>query len=153
MSVQRSETARMKLAKCLADFRVELARLGFDPDKAVVTSRDNSVAALPQDHLLNFNLGGNDPVDPVPLPVGYRRRILPFSLDEGGFMYISESPPNTEVPEHMHDGPLVRVVMSGSINHSGKELTSGDWMYVPQGQRYGFSTGAAGAKLFTYCAG
>ena len=65
-------------------------------------------------------------------------------------MFITTAPPHVKIPVHSHDGPGVRFIATGSITYKGKELTAGDWMYVPAGKDYSFEVGEFGATMF-YC--
>jgi hypothetical protein len=40
------------------------------------------------------------------------------------------------------------VIISGSIEFSGKELSQGDWMYVPAGAKYTFEVRPRGVGMF-----
>ena len=42
------------------------------------------------------------------------------------------------------------MIISGSIKFSGKELSEGDWMYIPAGANYMFEVGLRGVGIF-YC--
>jgi hypothetical protein len=84
------------------------------------------------------------------IPDGFKKWQLPFVM-ESSQLFISVSNPDVEVPEHSHDeGTGIRFIMSGSIYYDGKELKSGDWMYIPKGAKYSFKTGPFGAS-FCYC--
>ncbi|MGC4038713.1 MAG: cupin domain-containing protein [Chitinophagaceae bacterium] len=84
------------------------------------------------------------------VPDGFKKWQLPFVFDKSQ-LFISVSNPDVSVPEHSHDeGAGIRFIMSGSIYYNGKELKSGDWMYIPKGARYSFKTGPFGAS-FCYC--
>ena len=73
---------------------------------------------------------------------------LPVYLSGPSQLFISAAPPNAEVGEHSHDaGDGIRFMVGGSIYYAGKELTAGDWMYIPQGKKYAFKAGAMGAVM------
>jgi mannose-6-phosphate isomerase-like protein (cupin superfamily) len=54
-------------------------------------------------------------------------------------IFLTVVQPGAVVPLHSHKRDLFRVVLSGSIYTEGKELKSGDWMFVPAGTRYSYS--------------
>lgn len=119
--------------------RVAMAvkKLGIDLSK-VVTSRDAGVKTR------------QEALEVTGLPEGFKKWQLPIVLDRAQLFY-SEAGPNIAVPEHSHDeGAGVRLILSGSIIYNGKELSAGDWMYIPKGVKYSFLTGAAGVGQF-YC--
>jgi hypothetical protein len=110
----------------------------FQVKDRIITSHD--AAAIQLCNLLA--------VDTV--PNGFKKWQLPFVFDKSQ-LFISVSNPDVAVPEHSHDeGAGIRFIMSGSIYYDGKELKSGDWMYIPKGAKYAFRTGPFGAS-FCYC--
>jgi len=115
-----------------------LAKVNFHIGKKIITSQDKEAIKL-------VNLLSVDTVPP-----GFKKWQLPFVM-EPTQLFISVSNPDVEVPEHSHDeGAGIRFIMTGSIYYDGKELKSGDWMYIPKGARYSFKTGPFGAS-FCYC--
>ena len=68
-------------------------------------------------------------------------------------MFISVGAPGIKVPNHSHDeGAGIRFIMNGSITYKGKELTGGDWMYIPKGIEYEFEVGHLGVTMcYCYC--
>lgn len=121
--------------------RIKKAAGKFDKDYAIVTSRDE--VAVDLRHSLKV----------TNVPPGFEKWQLPVWLEKPSQLYISVAAPNLKVPEHSHDeGAGVRIIMSGSIIFNGKELTEGDWMYIPQGKKYTFATGPLGARMcYCYC--
>jgi len=113
----------------------------FDQQRKIVTSRDSEVAPLTE----KLRVPG--------LPAGFIKWQLPVYLNGPSQLFISVAAPHSEAGEHSHDaGDGIRFIVSGSINYAGKELTAGDWMYIPQGKRYGFRTGPLGAVMcYCYC--
>jgi hypothetical protein len=113
---------------------------GFGRRK-IVTSRDPGV-----DKIL-------DKLRVTNVPGGFTKYHLPvfFEGGPGAQFFISVGAPNTEVPRHSHDeGDGMRFIVAGSIVYEGKELTSGDWMFIPKGQPYSMKVGRAGVTVF-YC--
>jgi hypothetical protein len=115
-----------------------LAKANFKVGNKIITSQDKEAIAL-------VNLLAVDNV-----PAGFKKWQLPFVMDPSQ-LFISVSNPDVVVPEHSHDeGTGIRFIMTGSIYYAGKELKSGDWMYIPKGAKYSFKTGPFGAS-FCYC--
>jgi len=87
------------------------------------------------------------------VPPGFKKWQLPVALRCESQMFITFAPPNSKVPRHSHDeGPGIRFIMTGSILYKGKELTSGDWMYLPAGAEYEYQVGNLGAVMcYCYC--
>ena len=44
----------------------------------------------------------------------------------------------------------MRIILAGSIIYEGKELTGGDWMFIPKGQPYAMRVGKTGV-IICYC--
>jgi hypothetical protein len=117
---------------------VQEAKLGRGK---IVTSRDEGA-----DKLL-------DALRVTNIPGGFTKYQLPvyFEGGPGAQFFISVGAPNTEVGKHSHDeGDGMRFIVSGSIVYEGKELSGGDWMFIPKGQPYSMRVGKAGATIF-YC--
>lgn len=107
----------------------------------IITSRDQGMDKL-MDALRVTNIPG-----------GFTKYQLPvfFEGGPGAQFFISIGAPNTEVAKHSHDeGDGMRFIMSGSIIYDGKELSGGDWMFIPKGQPYAMRVGRAGA-IICYC--
>lgn len=116
-----------------------LKKEGLDPQHHITTSRDEGMEHL-QKVLKITNV-----------PNGFQKWMLPVYLTGASQLYISMAEPNAEVPLHSHDeGDGIRVMISGSIIYNGKELTAGDWMYIPKGAQYSMKVGPLGA-LMCYC--
>jgi len=115
------------------------ARAGFKLGKKIVTSRDKpAIKAVNALEVKN-------------VPEGFKKFQLPVFFSCATQTYLSFAAPGVKVPEHSHhDGPGIRVIISGSIKFSGKELSEGDWMYIPAGAKYTFEVGPRGVGMF-YC--
>jgi hypothetical protein len=125
------------LEACIAHIQATRARLKL-PDDKILTSRDVDIWGDSESQVHN-------------VPGGFHKVILPFHLDSSSTFYISSAGPHTSVPKHSHDeGAGVRFIVSGSITYNGKALTQGDWMFLPAGVAYEFTTGPMGVTMF-YC--
>jgi hypothetical protein len=113
----------------------------FDITNRIVTSRDSGMGHL----VTKLKVAG--------APAGFEKWQLPVYLNGPSQLFISAAGPNVEVGEHSHDaGDGVRFMVSGSILFEGKELTAGDWMFIPKGKKYAFKVGAVGACMcYCYC--
>jgi hypothetical protein len=120
--------------------RLAVEKAGLDT-RRVITSRDEDVLAAQR--LLAVTA----------VPGGFTKWQLPVYLSSPSQLFISVGAANVEVPEHSHDeGDGIRFIASGSIIYQGKELTVGDWMFVPAGQKYSFKVGPFGATMcYCYC--
>lgn len=117
----------------------ENKKAGFDYSRQITTSQDKEAKSAVDG--LKFPY----------VPDGFTKFQLPFALNSPTQMFISVGAPGTKVPEHSHDeGDGVRFIVNGSIKYNGKELKTGDWMYVPKGKKYSFEVGPLGATFF-YC--
>jgi len=92
----------------------------------VITSRDEGM-----DDVL-YELRRQD------MPPGILSWQLPIILENTTFAFLTVAEPGAIVPTHRHSRNLFRIVISGSIITDGKELKSGDWMYVPKGTEYSY---------------
>ncbi len=99
------------------------------------------------------------------VPKGFQKYQLPIVLScvdsktmtgtpaDGVQAFVTIAEPNASVSSHSHDeGAGLRFIAGGSINYKGRELTSGDWMFIPRGAKYGFDVGPQGAVIcYCYC--
>jgi quercetin dioxygenase-like cupin family protein len=78
---------------------------------------------------------------------------LPVYLANPSQLFLTIAAPETAAEEHSHDeGDGIRFITSGSIIYKGMELTAGDWMFIPKGEKYSFMTGRMGANMcYCYC--
>jgi hypothetical protein len=122
--------------------RIEEAteRAGLDRD-AILTSRDEPV------------IRALDSLEVSNVPRGFKKWQLPVALRCESQLFVTTAQPGIRVPPHSHDeGNGVRFIASGSIVYEGKELTAGDWMYIPAGREYSFEVGRYGAVMcYCYC--
>lgn len=124
----------------LKRIRSAAQRVGLRPNR-VVTSQDHQ--ALEAQRLLMM----------TDVPGGFTKWLLPVYLDKPSQLLVTLAAPNAEVPEHSHnEGPGIRLIAGGSIIYNGRELTPGDWMYIPAGAKYSFKVGPLGATMwYCYC--
>lgn len=123
----------------LERIRAALANTGYSGRGAIVTSKDKAMREATR--LLK--------VDNV--PEGFTKYQLPVYMDGPTQLFISVGAPGVEVPEHSHDeGDGFRYIVSGSIVYNGQELTAGDWMFIPKGQKYSITIGDLGS-IQCYC--
>ncbi|ANL70410.1 cupin domain-containing protein [Rhizobium phaseoli] len=105
----------------------------------ILTSRDSDVRAAIADLQITN------------IPDGFTKWMIPTFMDGPTQLYFSYAAPNVSVPKHSHDeGDGIRVIIHGKIKYKDKELSAGDWMFVPQGVAYEFKVGPEGVGMF-YC--
>ncbi|MEW7847260.1 hypothetical protein AB2N08_01045 [Massilia aurea] len=80
--------------------------------------------------------------------------LMPSNESKDGryFAWISTLTPNTVIPSHSHTMEKLgdmKVVISGSIFHDDEELTAGDWLWIPAGEKYTFTVGSKGATTIS----
>ncbi len=134
---EKFEPNKLTFAACIERIR----KVAGKPTGKIVTSRDEGM-----DRIL-------DALRVTNIPAGFTKYQLPVAIEggPGAQFFVSIGAPNTEVAKHSHnEGDGLRFIVSGSIIYDGKELTSGDWMFIPKGQQYSMKVGKTGATLF-YC--
>ena len=108
----------------------------------VITSRDPGVNDILFDHYR------------PDMPPGIRQWQLPVKLDGPSLYFLTAVEPGAIVPTHSHKRALFRIVISGSIIlDDGRELKSGDWMYVPAGSEYSIRGGVNPGAVICHCYG
>jgi hypothetical protein len=124
----------------LERLRKVVEQSGLDT-RRIVTSRDKIVPAAER------------ALGVTAVPGGFSKWQLPVYLNSPAQLYMSVGEPNIKVPEHSHDdGDGIRFMIAGSIIYEDKELTAGDWMFIPAGQKYSFVVGRFGATMcYCYC--
>lgn len=140
MADTKFDPNRLSFDEGVERIRRVVEEVGLSPD-TIVTSRDDA-ALKAMDTLAVDNV-----------PEGFRKWQLPVYLDCASQMYISVGEPEVEVPRHAHeDGDGIRFIAGGSIIYEGKELSAGDWMFIPKGEPYSFEVGRFGAVMcYCYC--
>jgi quercetin dioxygenase-like cupin family protein len=128
------------LSACLSEIRKIQEDIGLDTSR-IITSRDEVIRK-------NSKL-----FEVRNVPEGFKKVRLPLHLRNESTLYISTGAPDTKVPRHSHDeGDGIRFMISGSIQYGDKELTAGDWMFIPAGAEYEFVVGPYGATMcYCYC--
>lgn len=132
---------QLTFAEGIERIKAALEKTGASEKSRIITSRD-AESGLLIDTLKVDNV-----------PEGFVKYQLPVFMDNipGVQFFMSIGAPGIKVGEHSHDeGDGMRFIASGSIIYEGTELTAGDWMFIPKGQRYSFDVGRQGAGMF-YC--
>lgn len=137
---------RLSFARCARRIAEAIRKVGLEPDKAgfkhegrILTSRDEPMARLTEELR----------VDNV--PAGFQKWQLPFFVDHPTHLFVTLAEPGATAPPHSHkEGDGIRFIVGGSIIYEDKELTAGDWMFVPAGAQYSFKAGRMGAAM-CYC--
>jgi hypothetical protein len=131
---------KLTFADCVERVRKAAGEGGLEKGK-IVTSHDRGVKkALESLQCKN-------------LPGGFKKYQLPIFFDggPGAHFFVSVGHPEASVPRHSHnEGDALRYIISGSIVYDGKELSAGDWMFLPKGAPYSFTVGKHGVMMF-YC--
>ncbi|SCL31093.1 hypothetical protein GA0070624_4203 [Micromonospora rhizosphaerae] len=139
MASEKFNPNRLSFDEGLERIRRATEEAGIRLEGRIFTSRDEGADSL-RKALAVSNV-----------PDGFRKYQLPVYLSERSQMFISFAEPDIHTPEHSHDeGDGIRFIAGGSIIYEGKELTAGDWMFIPRGQSYSFDVGPNGA-LMCYC--
>lgn len=69
-----------------------------------------------------------------------KKWFIPVDCSYWNIDVITIVEPLTGIPEHVHDEPVMRYVLSGSFELNGEIYQEGDWVIVPAGQRYQIQT-------------
>lgn len=138
--------ANLKRADGVARIQEALRKSGVDIAGKILTSKDPEAVKL-REHLQTPD--GKDGLTIWQLPVILRctDAVSAKNTDEDGVqMFVTVAEPSAKVAKHAHtEGMGIHFVASGSITAQGKELTTGDWLFVPAGAAYSFDVGAQGA--------
>jgi quercetin dioxygenase-like cupin family protein len=132
---------RLSFDQGLARIAEALKKRGLELGDRVLSSRDPAIRSV-QAELAVSNV-----------PNGFVKWQLPVALQGPSQMFVTVAEPGIEAPPHSHDeGDGIRFIAGGSIIHEGRELTPGDWMFIPAGKRYSFQVGPYGAIMcYCYC--
>lgn len=141
MTTEGFDPNKLRFSDCLARISQAMNKHGTKLEGRILTSRDDDVIELRKALTINN------------VPNGFRKYQLPVHLAEASMMFVTIAEPEIKTPEHSHDdGDGIRFIAGGSIIYDGKELTAGDWMFIPAGQRYSFEVGPQGAIMcYCYC--
>ncbi|MGH9881517.1 MAG: cupin domain-containing protein, partial [Pyrinomonadaceae bacterium] len=136
MPAQKFDPNRMTFEEGLERIRRAVKKVGLKVDGRIITSRDPGVPEL------RTILGTNN------VPKGFQKWQLPVFLACESQLFITVGQPSAKSPRHSHKGgDGIRFIASGSIIYEGKELTAGDWMFIPKGAPYSFEVGPFGTTL------
>jgi quercetin dioxygenase-like cupin family protein len=137
-SAIHAEKGKERIRRALEEHRSKHGEMS-----GVITSRD------PGMNDLLYSLRRGD------MPPGFEQQQLPVSLKGPDVLfYLTTVDPGAIVPGHRHERDLWRVIVSGSIIlDDGRELRSGDWMYVPAGADYSFRAGLNPGAIIYHCYG
>lgn len=139
MTKKHFDPNRMTFEEGLQRIRRAVKKVGLKVDGRIITSRDPGVPEL------RTILGTNN------VPSGFRKWQLPVFLACESQLFITVGEPSAKSPRHAHKGgDGIRFIASGSIIYDDKELTAGDWMFIPKGAPYSFEVGPFGATM-CYC--
>lgn len=137
--MSRFQPNAMTFEQGLERIRSALAKAGGGGRDGIVTSKDKSMREATRSLRIEN------------VPEGFAKFQLPVYMDRPTQLFVSVGAPGADVPEHSHDeGDGFRYIVSGSITYKGEELSAGDWMFIPRGQRYAIKIGDLGATMF-YC--
>lgn len=75
---------------------------------------------------------------------GVNQKIIPIDLSQMKEMRYTTVAPNTVIPPHAHEGPVVRIITEGEATINGKVYKIGDWILIPNGEEYGIRAGKKG---------
>ena len=130
---------RLNCAACTERLQRAVKAAGFKTDGQIITSKDEGAAKL------------RKALSTTNVPEGFQKWQLPVHLDNPSHLFITVAEPNVKSPRHSHkDGDGIRFIAGGSITYEGKELSAGDWMFIPAGKEYSFQVGPLGAVM-CYC--
>jgi len=141
MAEPKFDPNRLTLANCIANAQNALTMARIDIKQKIITSRDEGVLEL-KERLKTTNV-----------PNGFHKWQLPVYLQDPSVMFITVGEPGAKAEPHSHDeGAGIRFIAGGSIIYGDKELTAGDWMFIPAGVSYEFQVGPLGAVMcYCYC--
>ena len=139
MAKAKFDPNRLTFEDGLARIDKAIKKTGARLGGKIVTSRDSNMPKLKQ------------ALKVTNVPKGFQKYQLPVALRCQSQMFVTIAEPGIKTPRHAHkEGDGIRFIAGGSIIHEGKELTAGDWMFIPAGVPYSFEVGPQGA-LMCYC--
>ncbi len=142
MSAAEFDPNRLNFEEGLERIRRAVDEAGLEREelqRRIITSRDDVAVEL-RKSLATENV-----------PEGFQKWQLPVYLACESQMFVTIGDPGVKVPQHSHeDGDGIRFIAGGSIIYEGRELTAGDWMFIPAGEPYSFEVGPNGA-IMCYC--
>ena len=140
MAKPKFDPNRLSFQACVARIERAVKSAGLKTKGRILTSKDDGVPEIIGRALKITNV-----------PKGFVKWQLPLYIKDPTHLFVSVAEPGAKAPVHSHkDGDGIRFIAGGSIRYKGKELTAGDWMFIPAGAKYSFETGPVGAVMF-YC--
>lgn len=144
---------RLTRADGIKRIEAALSKAGVKIGKKVLTSRDKDMLVLRKS------------LEVTNIPDGFQKYQLPVVLRcaeaaaatgtdaDGVQFFVTMGQPNVKVGSHSHnEGAGLRFIAGGSIIYNKRELTAGDWMFIPKGAQYEFQVGPQGAIIcYCYC--
>jgi quercetin dioxygenase-like cupin family protein len=121
--------------------RDALKKHSVETEGRIVTSRDKGMENVSEELKRGH------------MPPGFEQTQVPVALgpEEDVLAFVTTIEPGAELPEHAHEGAAIfRLVVAGSVRHRDTELSAGDWMLVPPGERYGLKAGSGGCTVFHF---
>jgi hypothetical protein len=73
-------------------------------------------------------------------PDNIKKSIIPVDISYAKFVVLTEVDSGSEVGPHVHDEPMLRLVLKGSFDLNGETYNEGDWVFVPAGIPYEMTT-------------
>lgn len=139
MAKVKFDPNRLAFGACTERIQRAAKSAGLKADGRIITSKDDGVPEL------------RKTLSTTNVPNGFHKWQLPVHLDSPSHLFITVAEPNVKSPRHSHkDGDGIRFIAGGSITYEGKELSAGDWMFIPAGRAYSFQVGPLGAVM-CYC--
>lgn len=131
---------RLPFQACITRIERAIKAARLKTEGRIITSKDQGIPEVMERALRVTNV-----------PKGFVKCQLPLYIKQPTHLFLSVAEPNAKAPLHSHkDGDGIRFIAGGSIRYKGKELSAGDWMYIPADAKYSFETGPVGAVMF-YC--
>jgi hypothetical protein len=69
-----------------------------------------------------------------------KKWFLPVDCSYWNLQVFTSVEARTVIPEHQHDEPVLRHILSGSMELNDEHLEAGDWVIVPANFRYRIQT-------------
>lgn len=142
------------------DFLCFSEERGYSENEVIISKNfEKDVAQFSAKKLSELGLFDGQFVDAMPDGDVVGKYILPLVFAEGSAFSIVDVEPNVVVKKHSHTKGFLRLIFSGEFTFTGLpcgevELSSGDWIYIPPNQEYGYRTGLAGGRGgCSYCTG
>ncbi|SRR5712691_2157779 len=135
MAERETRQAREPFSACVNRIEKALATTGIRLEGRIVTSRDEAASQL-TGALAIPNMAD-----------GFQKWQLPIYHKGPTHLFVTVAEPGATVASHNHEGASTRFIINGSIAFAGKQLTAGDWMFIPANADYSFDVGQFGAVI------